>query len=105
VATRYQFRDGLYIIYDGNCTYTKRLNMLLHLGINIIGTLLLSASNYCMQALSSPSRIEVNEAHKSGKYLDIGIHGFRNVCAGYIDRRKVWLWALLGLSSLPLHLM
>lgn len=105
VATRYEFRDGLYIIHDGSCSYTKRLNMLLHLGINIIGAVLLAASNYCMQGLSSPSRAEVDEAHKSRKYLDIGIHGLRNIFAGYIDRRKVWLWVLLGLSSLPLHLM
>lgn len=79
------------------------MNSYLHFAINLLSTILLSSSNYCMQCLSAPTRKEVNTAHAKGVWLDIGIPSMRNL--RYIDRRRVILWGLLGLSSLPLHLL
>lgn len=97
------FKDGIATIKDGKCSETKRESVFLHLGINILGTLLLGASNYTMQCLSSPTREEVNKAHRQRVPLDIGIPSLTNL------RRLSWpsilLWGLLALSSLPLHLM
>jgi hypothetical protein len=93
------------VLFDGDCDRVKRLNTGLHLGINILSTILLAGSNYTMQCLSAPTRSEIDSAHnrKPGVYLDIGVPGIRNL--GYISRRRVILWVALGLSSLPLHLL
>jgi hypothetical protein len=71
--------------------------------INALSTILLSASNYTMQCLSAPTRSEVDDAHSTGKWLDIGVPSVRNL--GRIARKRVILWWLLGASSLPLHLL
>lgn len=55
-----------------------------------------------MQCLSAPTRKEIDRAHARGVWLDIGIPSVRNL--RYISKRRVLIWALLGLSSLPLHL-
>jgi hypothetical protein len=87
----------------GDCEQIKRVNTGIHLLINILSTVLLSGSNYCMQCLSAPTRTEIDRAHAVGTWLDIGIPSFRNLKS--IQRRRVVLWFLLGLSSLPLHLL
>lgn len=74
-----------------------------HLVINILSTLLLGASNYCMQVLSSPTRSDVDRAHEKVQWLGVGVLSFRNLF--YIDRRRFWLWCMLAISSLPLHLL
>jgi hypothetical protein len=69
-----------------------------------LSTLLLAASNYTMQCLSAPSRKEIDSAHRSDGYLDVGVQSLRNVVSGHVGgRKKVVWWVLLG-SSLPLHL-
>lgn len=93
------------VILEGDCTRVKRLNTALHVVINILSTILLAGSNYCMQALSAPTRGEVDKVHTSrrGRWLDIGVPGLRNL--RYISRQRLTLWCLLGASSLPLHLL
>lgn len=95
-------RAGNGVLFDGDCDYVKKLNSGLHILINILGTILLGGSNYCMQALSAPTRSEVSNAHNSGTWLDIGVPGVRNL--RHISRQRIALWCLLGISSLPLHL-
>ncbi|KAF2871414.1 hypothetical protein BDV95DRAFT_606853 [Massariosphaeria phaeospora] len=90
------------LLYEGNCEHVRRLNSMLHLLINIFSTVLLSASNYSMQCLSAPTRKEVDRAHAKGAWLDIGVPSVRNLT--HISKKRVVLWAMLGLSSLPLHL-
>ncbi len=90
-------------VYQGDCPEIEKINTWVHLVINILSTVLLSGSNYCMQCLSAPTREEVNKAHKKGKWLDIGVYSARNLSS--ISRKKKWLWWLLGWSSVPLHLM
>ena len=102
-ATRQGTSGGVGILYHGACTNSRQINTVLHLLINTLSTLLLSASNYTMQCLSSPTRAEVDQAHKKGVWLDIGIPSLRNL-TGISWRRRV-LWGLLALSSLPLHLL
>ncbi|KAI4197238.1 MAG: hypothetical protein LQ350_006069 [Teloschistes chrysophthalmus] len=78
------------------------MSMWLHLAINILGTALLSASNYCMQCLSAPNRQEVDRAHQRQVALDIGVPSLRNL--RHISRKRLLLWILLAISSIPLHL-
>jgi hypothetical protein len=74
-----------------------------HLAINIFGTLLFSASNNCAQLLSSPTIKDIAVMHKEGKWMDIGVSSLRNL--RYIPTWRAALWAVLMLSSMPLHLL
>ena len=96
-------KNGVGTIYKGSCAKTSCLNMLLHLAINILSTTLLSASNYTMQCLSSPTRQELDVVHAKGTYLDIGVPSLRNLKSISIKRSVCWL--LLAFSSIPLHLL
>lgn len=91
------------IIQRGNCHHTRKLNLWLHLVINVLSTSLLSASNYCMQCLSSPTRQDIDKAHAQNKWLDIGVPSVRNLRG--ITWKRIILWCLLAVTSLPLHLM
>lgn len=94
---------GFRTIQRGHCAQTKKLNLWFHLAINVLGTALLSASNYTMQCLSSPTRQEINKAHSQNEWLDIGVPSVRNLKR--ITRKRIVLWSLLALTSLPLQLM
>jgi hypothetical protein len=96
-------RSNRGVLFEGDCDRVKRLNTALHILINILSTILLSGSNYCMQCLSAPTRREVDNAHAQGKWLDIGIPSLRNV--RHLSRLRIALWILFGLTSLPLHLL
>ncbi|KAF7955727.1 hypothetical protein EAE96_004651 [Botrytis aclada] len=94
--------DGGYsILYRGNCQHAQSLSTALHILINVLSTILLSASNYTMQCLNSPTRKAIDCAHAEKKWLDIGIPSWRNQRS--ISRIDKILWCLLGLSSIPLH--
>ena len=94
--------NGLVTLQVGACSSTSGLGFWLHLIINGLSTLLLGASNYSMQCLSSPTRSEIDRAHRKCIWLDIGIPSVKNL------RRVSWsrivLWWALAISSIPLHL-
>ena len=96
-------QNGLGILYDGNCKRTSTFTFWAHLAINILSTLLLGASNYSMQCLSSPTRSEIDKAHGQGIWLDIGVPSVRNLRR--LSKTRLVLWWLLALSSIPLHLL
>ena len=95
--------DSLGTLEDGNCDRTRKLTFWMHLAINVLSTMLLGASNYTMQCLSSPTRSEVDKAHSRGIWLDIGVPSFRNLKS--LSSSRVILWWTLALSSIPLHLL
>lgn len=99
----YGVSGGLGTIYKGSCKRSESLSLWLHLAINILSSALLSASNYCMQCLSSPTRGELDKAHRRHIWLDIGVPSVRNIWR--ISRSKTALWFLLAFSSIPLHLL
>ncbi|KIX08225.1 uncharacterized protein Z518_02881 [Rhinocladiella mackenziei CBS 650.93] len=103
VTTGSDMTDGIWMVYRGSCSATETKDTWVHLGLNVVATVLLASSNFCMQLLSSPSRSEVDKAHVNRKWLDIGIPSLRNL--GSLRRKKVALWWLLGISSIPLHLV
>lgn len=96
---------GIGTLFHGNCSKVKTLGTWLRLLINILGTALLGASNYTQQCLVAPTRREIDKAHGKGDWLDIGNPSLRNLKLGRIAKRRVLLWMLLGLSSVPLHLV
>ena len=94
---------GQKTVFEGNCDRVKELDTYLHLLINILSTILLGAGNYAMQCLSAPTRNGVDKAHSKRDWVDVGILSIRNL--SMINSRRVLLWSLLMVSSLPLHLL
>jgi hypothetical protein len=88
-------------IYTGDCDVVKTADLWIHIAINLMGTVLLGASNYSMQCLTSPTRKEIDAAHSNGKSLDIGIQSPKNLNG----RLKKTLFAFLVISTLPLHFL
>jgi len=74
---KYGTSGGVGVLYHGECSHASRLTTIAHTVINILSTLLLGASNYAMQVVGSPTRTEVDRAHKLGKWLDVGCQSYR----------------------------
>ena len=102
-STKNGFSNNLATIQVGSCRETKDLSLWLHLLINVLSTMLLAASNYCMQCLSSPTREEIDRAHSRHTWLDIGVPSVHNLRR--IARSRIILWWLLAFSGVPLHLL
>ena len=96
-------QDGLTTLQDGSCKRTRSLTVWTHLVINVLSTLLLGASNYTMQCLSSPTRSEIDKAHSQRIWLDVGVPSVRNLHK--LSTIRIVLWWLLATSSIPLHLL
>ena len=102
--SRYGLKGGgIGTIHEGSCKTTRRLSLWLHLIINVLSTLLLGASNFTMQCLASPTREEVDRAHRQNRWLDIGVPSIRNLNS--ISPHRKTLWWLLVISGVPLHLL
>ncbi|KAK4211282.1 hypothetical protein QBC37DRAFT_402664 [Rhypophila decipiens] len=74
----YGSENGVGLIYQGDCDTVETWNRWIHLLINLLSTGMLGASNYCMQLQAAPTRAKVDEAHRAGKSLDIGVPSLRN---------------------------
>ncbi|OAG04046.1 uncharacterized protein CC84DRAFT_1249587, partial [Paraphaeosphaeria sporulosa] len=59
-------QGGIATLLAGNEDQVSRASTALHVIIHVLSTLLLSASNYTMQVLSSPTRAECIKAHERG---------------------------------------
>lgn len=94
---------GVGTLYFGSCSTTKTMNGAVHFALNIISSLFLGAGNYCMQILAAPSREEIDRAHSKGVSLDIGVPSLKNL--RHIQRRRVIVWALIGICAAVLHLL
>lgn len=103
VGSKHGDRSSRRIIYEGSCSDSRTINVIIHLVINIFSSILLASSNYGMQCLSAPTREDVDHAHAHRDWMDIGIPSFRNL--RMISRKRVYLWLVLVLSSVPLHLL
>lgn len=91
-------------LFTGKCTTANRLDSGLHVLINLLSSLLLGASNLCVQLLSAPTRQEVDRAHKQKIWLDIGIPSVLRNLKHIALRRKVAV-VILAMASLPLHFL
>jgi hypothetical protein len=98
-----QSKDGTVNISDGECAHIRHLDSSLHILINFLSTILLSASNLCLQLLLAPTRDEVDAAHGKRRWLDIGVPSFQNLWN--LPRSCQVVWMLLACSSIPIHFM
>ena len=91
------------VLFQGSCEESRKLNVVLHIFINVFSSVLLAASSYGMQCLTAPNRAEVDKSHAVQRWMDIGILSVRNL-RGVSWKRSI-LWFLLTMSSIPLHLL
>ena len=98
-----EIHDGMLTISKQKCSDITSTVTWLHMGINVLSTLLLGSCNFCMQNLASPTREDVDRAHKKYVWLDIGVLSFRNL--RWLPKWKVLLLVFLAVSSVPLHLL
>ena len=101
VTISYPMVDHVGVLFHGNCAKAKSINAWSQVAVNILSTVLLGASNYCMQCLSSPTREEVDRAHSKRLSMHIGVLSVHNMSRVILSRKILWL--SLGLSALPLH--
>lgn len=99
---RFQVADHAITFFAGSCRTASSVTVVSHLIINILSTILLAASNFSMQCLSSPTREEVDAAHSKKRWLNIGTPTLRNLY--FVSKKKALLWMILGVSSFPLHM-
>lgn len=90
-------------LFEGSCETAKDLSVWVHLGINIMSTVLLASGNYAQQILTAPTRTEIDRAHRKDSWLHLGILSYRNLRG--ISKRRVLAWAILALTSAPIHLL
>jgi hypothetical protein len=95
--------DGTGTIHTATCGEVSTMETGIKAALNVVSTLILGASTYAMQGTTSPTRDEVDAAHRKGKWLEIGTQSWRNL--SYVSRRHATIWSVLALSSLPLHLV
>ena len=99
----YKMERGIGTLYSGSCDKSRTIGLWIHLGINVLSTLLLSGSNYTQQCLAAPTRSEIDAAHARRRWMDIGVPSVRNLFRIKCERR--WLWIAIGITSIPLHLL
>lgn len=97
------YHGGIGVLAEGTSEDMSVVSTVYHVLINIMSTSLLASSNYCMQVLSSPSREAIDAAHEKGEHLELGVWSWKNM--KYQSGKKRLLWVLLGLTSVPLHLL
>ncbi|KAL9619368.1 MAG: hypothetical protein Q9160_006048 [Pyrenula sp. 1 TL-2023] len=95
--------NGIGLLHVGKCKTVERINNLLAILLNIIATVLVSASNYVMQCPCSPSRNDIDQAHATRSYLNVGNHSFHNLFQKV--SWKLFLWLSLVLTTVPIHLL
>ena len=105
LAIRNGVGKNLNDLHTGDCHDLETIATVVDLLVNILSSAVLSASNFCGQILTAPTRAEVTEAHKNMDWLDIGAPSFRNLLGRRIAAKRKILWISLALSSIPLHLL
>ncbi|CAP74251.1 Pc14g01100 [Penicillium rubens Wisconsin 54-1255] len=93
--------NGMTLV-KGDCNQVHHLGKAMHWLVNVLSTGVLSASNFGMQCLVAPTRKDVDRAHRTASWLDIGVPSLRNLFR--ISRKRSFLWLCLCFSSLPFHL-
>ena len=95
--------SGIGTLYEGSCHKSRMIGLWLHLAINVLSTVLLSGSNYTQQCLAAPTRSEIDAAHARRRWMDIGVPSVRNLLR--IKAERKFLWIVIGITSIPLHLL
>ncbi|KAJ2976244.1 hypothetical protein NUW58_g8136 [Xylaria curta] len=94
---------GERVLYQGSCRTSSQISLVIQLAINVVSSVILASSNFFMQVIAAPTRRDIDAAHEAGVFLDIGVPSSRNLF--HIPRINALLWWILGVSSVPVHLL
>lgn len=100
---KYGADRGSGLLMEESCSSVQHANTAIHAALNIVTSLMLGASNFAMQSLSSPTREEVDAAHAMKRSLGIGGLSLKNF--RFIKKSRSILWVVLWITSIPLHLL
>lgn len=89
---------GRWILFEGSCEKSKRINIAFPIVINLPSSVLLSASNYGIQCLSAPTRELIDRAHFKGGCVDVGVVSGRNLREQAHLGKALWLLLILSLA-------
>ncbi|RYP53805.1 hypothetical protein DL768_001256 [Monosporascus sp. mg162] len=78
VLTKTRLLAGDPTMWSGDCGKARDINAGLHAVISVFSVVFLAGANYVFQVLTSPTRNEVDKAHESKRWLDIGVTSIRN---------------------------
>ena len=73
--------------------------------VNILAALISIFSSATLQALSAPTRAQLDKCHKNDDYMEIVVQSFHNIIKPYLGWKKRSLWVMLMLMSLPFHIL
>ncbi|KAH7233979.1 uncharacterized protein BKA55DRAFT_580583 [Fusarium redolens] len=94
--------NGAFILFQGPCSTSQKINISVHLLLNVFSTLILASSNFFMQIINAPSRADLDRAHARSGWVNIGVPSMRNFL--YLGPAKFACWFVLACSSIPIHL-
>ncbi|KAG4274184.1 hypothetical protein FPRO04_01825 [Fusarium proliferatum] len=67
------------LLMEGSSTTVEGIARGILAAVNVFAIILIAGANYVVQILNSPTRAEVENAHSTFKWLDIGIPSLRNM--------------------------
>ncbi len=103
VLTKTKLLAGESAVWSGDCGKAGNINIGLRVLINVFGIVLLCGANYVFQVLSSPTRREVDKAHESKRWLDIGVASMRNF--GHISGFRSILGTVILFTAISIQVM
>ena len=95
--------DGFATIHTGKCDFVASKITQVQLTMNVLSSLVLGTSSYCMQTLTAPTRKDIDKAHARDHWLDVGTPSVRNLI--FFAPTKRLYWALLFVGCVPLHIL
>ncbi|KAI1157025.1 hypothetical protein F4825DRAFT_458832 [Nemania diffusa] len=103
VVTRTKVFSGQLAIFTGDCATATRINIGVHVVINVFTVVLLAGANYVFQILTSPTRREIAKAHDRKRWLDIGVSSLRNFM--YVSRFRAVVGAVTLLVAIAIQVI
>ncbi|KAK3313414.1 hypothetical protein B0H66DRAFT_566023 [Apodospora peruviana] len=88
-------------IKKGSCPDITVADTWIHLAMNVFSSALFAATNFAMQAWTAPTRSDIDQVHKTGQTIDIGVQSLRNLTR--IQPKRLFFWTVMFLVALPLH--
>ncbi|RYP29400.1 hypothetical protein DL767_006740 [Monosporascus sp. MG133] len=103
VLTKTRLLAGDPTMWSGDCGKARDINIGLHAAISVFSVVFLAGANYVFQVLTSPTRGEVDKAHESKRWLDIGVTSMRNFA--HISGFRAFLGSTVLFSAISIQVM
>ncbi|RYO81180.1 hypothetical protein DL764_009800 [Monosporascus ibericus] len=103
VLTKTRLLAGDPTMWTGDCGKVGDINVGLHAVISVFSVVFLAGGNYVFQVLTSPTRGEVDKAHESKRWLDIGVTSMRNFA--HISSFRAFLGSMVLFTAISIQVI